>query len=456
MKVMLIQPPSGSGHMDRFFLYEPLGLEYLGAALKKDGHQVVLLDARLEPDYQSAFCALGPEVVGLTGYTNQLNIVKDIATQLKRLNPKVFVMVGGHHATVSPQDYSSEAIDLVVRGEGVGALKDLMPRLEGKRSFEDVPGLGIPGPEMRLTGSRPHPSLDDLPWPDRSLSAKYRGYYFSEWLQPLASIRTSLGCVSRCTFCALWALTEGRYLRRQPEAVVEELKSIAEEAVFFSDDESMADWQRMDRLADLIRESGIRKKFFLYARVDSIIRHPELFAKWKEIGLTRVFVGFESFTDQRLGEMKKGITVEEQVEAARILKDLKVEIYGGFMVDSSFSKRDFKAMATHIRRIRPTTANISVLTPLPGTELYDSRIADLTTRKPELYDILHAVLPTTLPLREFYSEYNKLFYRSTTVGQRIRTLFRFPKGRRLSIMKDYAEISRGFKRGYLHHEAEAR
>ncbi|MEW6182127.1 MAG: hypothetical protein AB1500_02975 [Bacillota bacterium] len=47
MRVMLIESPSSSKFMDKLFLHEPLGLEYLGAALKEEKHAVVLLDARL-------------------------------------------------------------------------------------------------------------------------------------------------------------------------------------------------------------------------------------------------------------------------------------------------------------------------------------------------------------------------------------------------------------------------
>ncbi|MEW6182126.1 MAG: radical SAM protein [Bacillota bacterium] len=154
-----------------------------------------------------------------------------------------------------------------------------MKRLEESQSFEGIPGLGIPGHEMLLTEAMPHPSLDSLPFPDRSPTSKYRNSYFSMWMRPIASIRTSQGCVGRCSFCALWAITGGRYLQRRPEKIIEELNAIKEEYVFFCDDESMCDWRRMDRLADLIKEAGIRKKYFLYARVDTIVKHPGLFAK---------------------------------------------------------------------------------------------------------------------------------------------------------------------------------
>ncbi len=274
MKVTLIYPLSNSKHMDTIYMHEPLALEYLGAGLKLDNHEVTIIDARLEQDYEAVLRSDKPQIVGLTGFTNQLAIVKEMASRIKDIDPSIFIVVGGHHATVKPEDFNVKDIDLVVRGEGVTALSEILQCIESNKPFDSILGLGIPGSEMYLTPSRPHPNLDNLPIPDRSLTIKYRKNYFEEWMKPIASIRTSLGCINRCTYCALWALTDGKYLVRKTEPIIEELQSIEEANVFFCDDESMCDWQRMDKLADLISESGIKKKYYLYARVDTIIKHP--------------------------------------------------------------------------------------------------------------------------------------------------------------------------------------
>ncbi|MDA8334656.1 MAG: radical SAM protein [Peptococcaceae bacterium] len=446
MRVLLIQPPNPNRYMERLNQHEPLALEYLGAALNQDNHEVFLLDARLEPDYEGAFRSFRPDVVGLNGFTPHLNIVRRMAAGVKALDPKVCVIVGGHHATVRAEDYNCEQVDLVVRGEGVAAIREIMKCLEAGSSFEKIPGLGLPGKEMFLTDPRPHPALDSLPFPDRALTAKCRHAYFSEWLRPLASIRTSLGCVSRCSFCALWGITDGRYLYRQPAKIVEELKAIGEEHVFFCDDESMCDWRRMDQLADFIREAGIRKKYYLYARVDTIVKYPGIFAKWKEIGLAQAFIGFESFTDERLKGMKKGITVEQQQEAARIFHDLGIDIYGSFIVDPSFTRKDFADLASYIRRIQTTFTSIGILTPLPGTELYREKVNELTTHQPESYDLVHAVLPTALPLAEFYSEYLKLYRRATPLPRFLHAAGKLKRGHKLAALRDFMYAGSELKR----------
>jgi hypothetical protein len=70
-------------------------------------------------------------------------------------------------------------------------------------------------------------------------------------------------------------------------------------------------------------------------------------------------------------------------------------------------------------------ASFTVLTPLPGTELYAAREAELLSRKPELYDMLHALFPTTLPMQEFYQELAKLWTKAVPMHRVLPTLFRF-------------------------------
>lgn len=426
MKILLIQPQSCDPLMDQVYLFEPLALEYLGAGLRLDGHPVELVDARLEPDPEEACRRFQPDFVGLTGFTSHLNIVKGLATRLKTVCPEALIVVGGHHATVQPEDFNVPDIDVIVIGEGAFTLREIVRAVEQGSGFKEIKGLAIPCPNgMLYTDPRPYTDLNDLPFPDRTLTARYRQNYFSEWFKPLASIRTSLGCTARCNFCALWGITGGKYLRRDPAAVLEELKTIAEPNIFFCDDESMCDVKRMDTLADMISAAGIRKNYFLYGRVDTIVNNPGLLAKWAKIGLSQVFVGMEDFSEARLSAMKKGVTSAQQVQAARILDDLGIMMYASFMVDPAYSREDFGALISFVRRLKLKYATFTVMTPLPGTELHASREEEILSRKPELYDMLHALLPTTLPLEEFYKQLADLYTKAVPLYRVLPSLFRF-------------------------------
>lgn len=425
MRVMLIQPPSSIDFIDGVFMHEPFALEYLGAGLRLDDHEVMLLDARIDRDIIAAANDFAPDIVALTGYTSQANIIKDLTTKLKTLDPPPFVVVGGHHATVQPADFNFPDIDLIVIGEGVEAIREIVREAEAGQNFEVIDGLALPGTIIRFTNFRTHCALDDLPLPDRSLTARYRDQYFSEWLRPLASIRTSLGCVGRCNFCALWSLTDGKYLKRNIQNVVEELKTIQEDNVFFCDDESMCDVKRMDLLADLIAENTIHKKYFLYARADTIVRNPELFKKWRNIGLQQVFVGMECFSDASLRSMNKGVTTTQQEQAVRILKELGILLYASFVVDSNFSKDDFRALTSYVRRLKLQYASFSILTPLPGTKMYEECREKLLPYRPEMSDFLHTVLPTNLSLMEFYAEFARLWQSAIPPHRSMKTFSRY-------------------------------
>ncbi len=426
MKVLLIQPPSVDPLTDQIFLFEPLALEYLGAGLIQDGHEVQLLDARIDPHYKNTYRIFQPDVIGLTGFTNHVNIIKKIASDLKLMNSKVLIVVGGHHATVQPKDFNDSNIDVVVIGEGIFTMQEILRAWERGGKFSIISGIAIPNiTGMIFSKPKAYTDLNELPFPDRSLTAVYRKHYFSEWFKPLASVRTSLGCTGRCNFCALWKITGGSYLRRDPEKVVKELLTVVESNVFFCDDESMCDAKRMDKLADMIAAADIHKKYFLYARVDTIINHPKLFSKWAKIGLSQVFVGMEDFSDKRLKTMKKGITTTQQAEAVSILDRLGIMMYASYMVDPAFTHEDFTSLMAYVRRMRHKYISFTVLTPLPGTALFATREQELLSRKPELYDMLHALLPTTLPMEEFYKEFANLWTKSVPLYRVLPTLLRF-------------------------------
>ena len=79
----------------------------------------------------------------------------------------------------------------------------------------------------------------------------------------------------------------------------------------------------------------------------------------------------------------------------------------------------------YVRKLRHKYATFTVLTPLPGTQLYSSREKDLLSHKPELFDMLHALLPTTLPMQDFYEELAKLWTKAVPLHRVLPTLFRF-------------------------------
>ncbi|HEY9205532.1 MAG TPA: radical SAM protein [Candidatus Methanoperedens sp.] len=428
MKILLIQPAKAQKTIggEDVFIYEPLALEYLASGVKVD-HDVKILDMRFDKDLDKEINEYKPDVVGITSYTVHVNTVKNLFNRIKIIDPRVFTVVGGHHATVAPHDFFTPYIDLIVMGEGVFVFKEIISRLESKRPFDGIAGISyLKGGEQVMIPPEPVTDLDIFPYPARELTEKYRKHYFSEWMKPLASIRTSKGCPNRCNFCALWKLTGGKYLKRKPENIVEELSRIKEKYVFFADDESLVDASRMKKLAELIKEAGIKKRYFLYGRSDTIVKNPGLIKIWKDIGLERVFVGLEFFRDEDLKYINKGSTVENNLEAVKILQSNDIEIYASFIIRPDFSEEDFKEFKEYCRGLELSFLSFAVLTPLPGTDFYEEVKDSLITTDYDLFDFIHTELPTKLPLKEFFNNLNSLYFEAKSPGKSISLMMKYP------------------------------
>lgn len=426
MRILLVQPkkPDITVGGDDFAIFEPLALEYVAAGVEKD-HEVRIIDQRLEDRVEETLQQFDPQVVGITAYTVHVNQVHRLMRRIKERNPGIFTVVGGHHATVAHQDFLAEHIDMVVLGEGTARFAEIVRRLDRGQDTDGIEGTAY----LRDGKAVHHPEaadyeLDDAPFPARHLTRKYRKRYASEWMRPLASLRTSKGCPFKCTYCSLWTLTR-RYLVRDPEKIVEELHTIEEPYVFLADDESFIRADHMTELADRIAASGIRKGYYAYVRADTVVRNPELIARWKQVGLRRVAIGFEFMRDSDLRAVNKGSTVEKNMEAARIVRRTGIDLFAGFMIRPDFEKADFEEMGRALRRQPLEVTGLAVMTPLPGTRFFDQVKDQPMVRNYDYYDFYHTILPTRMPIADFYREWVKLYARAAVLSRQLRHLLRY-------------------------------
>ncbi len=460
MKVLLIQPPKAPmviGGED-MHIYEPLDLEYIAAGVG-DRHSVKVLDMRFDKDIEGCLKEFAPQVVGLTAYTTHVNTVRALCRRIKAALPDALTVVGGHHATAFPQDFEVEAVDVVVAGEGVFSFQEIVQAFEGgrERLRELLEAQGTAGTRILRSRHNAMP-LDSYPLPRRDLTQDHRKQYFSEWMKPLATIVTSKGCPFRCDFCCLWKATEGKYLERSPESIVQELEAIEEKNIFFADAESMINAERMGRLAALIKERGIDKKYYCYARSDTVVKHADLLKQWRDVGLERVFVGFEFFRDEDLGDVRKRATVQENERAMRILNDLDISMIAAFLVKPEFEKEDFRAFGEYCRRLKRelkfSMFLFSVLTPLPGTDFYEATKAKLISQNYDHFDLFHPVLPTKLSKKEFFEELHGLYDQLNGPQELLPTLKRF---RMLDIpktMQRYYRVAKQMRNAYKDYEVD--
>jgi radical SAM superfamily enzyme YgiQ (UPF0313 family) len=191
--------------------------------------------------------------------------------------------------------------------------------------------------------------------------------------------------------------------------VVAEIETVKTRTISFVDDNFLANVPRAHQIADIIRQRGIKKEFGMQARTDTISRHPDLLRQWREAGLETVLIGFEAATQDKLDAVAKGATIEQNERAMDILNALGVHMWGAFIVDPQFTRDDFRQLKAYRERKGVIYPQFTILTPLPGTDLYRQRYGELVTHDYRLFDALHAVLPTRLPREEFYKEFAGLY-----------------------------------------------
>jgi radical SAM superfamily enzyme YgiQ (UPF0313 family) len=424
MKILLVKPP-----LNRNLLApnhdEPLELEYLGAAVSD--HDVRILDMRFDGRLDRTLSGFRPDLVGITAYTCDYNVAISVLEEVKKFDPRIKTAVGGHHATVLPADFARPFVDVVFLGAADDSFREFVVRSESGRPVEEVPNLAfVREGSLHFTarGSAAQ-NLDLLPFPDRRLTREYRSRYRDRMNSRTGLVMTSRGCPFRCSFCACWKIMDGKYLTRSPESIVAEIAAMPEEVelICFADDNTLHSIRRAWRLIELLRERRIRKKFMMYARSDTIVENPDLMEALKGIGLEYLLVGIESFKDAELSSLNKNLTSRTNMEAVRVLKKIGIRISPHLIVNPESSQADFRDLYRGVCEMELFRPVFTVLTPLPGTELYEKNVDRLAIRDYDYFDFTHSVFPTKLPRKEFYLQYAKLYSQSYSFKRYFRGKF---------------------------------
>ena len=422
MKVLLVKVPPDPRSLSTskyFGGLEPLALEYLAAGIQQD-HEVKLIDLRVETgvSIKDALESFQPDIIGSGGCILEVFPIKKAFAEVKKILPNVLTVVGGHHATLLPHDFFDPNIDVIVVGEGVFPFQKICDFHQKQKSFKDIKNIYYrENGEMVFTGKTPHPPLDTLPFPARELTSHIRNKYsavFSSGDPLITVIRGSMGCIYRCKFCSITTVLNHQLYTRDIDCILEELAPLKESYICWLDDEHFVNPQRAIQLARAIDKAGIKKTHRIRARTDHIYKHPECVEEWAKIGLDVVMIGFDSYKDEELKELRKGADTTINEEVVRICHANNVKIKGNFIVHPGYEREDFDRLAQYVRKLGITFPGFTILTPHPGTPLYEELKDKVTSTNYNLFDGFHALLPTRLPLKEFYREVSRIIPLATS------------------------------------------
>ena len=358
-----------------------LSLSYLGAVLQREGVEVEvlnLLTARYSANkIKRKLEEYRPHVVGTSCATMSYPTASRVLKACKRFDPSVVTVIGGPHVSFTAKETLEHApwIDIVVCGEGEETLAALIRALEGGASLRGVPGIAFrEDGAIVLTETRPPiEDLDALPMPARHLLplSKYRA------LGAPASVITSRGCPYKCIFCSGPRLFGRRVRFREPKLVVDEIEYIHKELGFdkmnIVDDTFTINHRHAREVCQEILRRGLKFQWNVFARADTVTE--DILKIMKEAGCVWLLFGVESASPEILKTIKKGTTPDGVRRGVKLSAEAGIKVFNSFIIglpgESPETAQQSLAFAQELDKQYGAKYGFHLLSPLPGTELYE-------------------------------------------------------------------------------------
>jgi len=413
-KVLLIDPPFFR-FMDENQPNPPLGLAYLAGYLVNKGFSnVVIYNADFNPFERLGECNCAyakettmfgtykkrvqdlnhplyaevmktiaeqkPAVIGISSKTAKFFIIKNIVGMIKEKYKQIPIVIGGPHSTALPQETLERTqADFVVRGEGEETFYELLKAIFSKeKKYDKVDGISLKKDGQVIHNKdRPYiQDIDAIPFPRKDLML-FREHVDKD---KMGGIFSSRGCPFNCAFCDARTTWSRRVRKRSPQNIVDEViftkKKYGTSFFSFSDDCFITDKKHTFAFCELLIKNGLpqlpRKDFRRWCEIHPNLITNDVISKIKEAGCVAVAIGVESGSQKTLDRVHKGTTKDIIRNAVQVIKDNGIEV--GIYCIIGFpweTVDDIDETISFMKELQPDSENLSILTPLPSTEIYD-------------------------------------------------------------------------------------
>ena len=383
--ICLVSPPTRA---NSYML--PFALLHLSAWLNKEGLPSRIIDmkskifnrvvskadrAKLMVEIVNEIKSSNPEYVGITCFTYDYNTVVELAKLIKNeLNTKI--IVGGIHPTCVPNDFFFEGspFDFIVVGDGELPLTDL---LSGKKSLEEIPGLGYKETNGNIrindnTSTADYMLLPQLPYEQLDMefyatpNTKVVRYLYASGV----NLMTAKGCPFSCTFCAN---KSHKILYRPIKTVVDEIELLHKkykiDSFYIQDDTFGIKKERVIAFLDELESRKLNLFWGMETRVN-LVEEP-LIKRLANAHCIQIDFGVESGSQESLDRMKKGIKVENTIKAFDLCRKYGIRSFANIMFNTpGETADDVNKTIELLARIRPSVLGLALTLPLPGTQIY--------------------------------------------------------------------------------------
>ena len=357
---------------EQFFEVEklpPLGLAYLSAVLERDGIQTDIHDDYLLNWGNERVVKLCNkyDVIGITGLTATSLVAIDLAKKIHDKFPNKFLICGGAHATLFPEQMI-KYFNTVVKGEGEQVIVDIVKNRQ----------KGI------IEGIKTE-NLDTLPMPARYKLPLEKYPLTNEFLKAnrIFSMNSSRGCPFNCSFCSVKTIWGREYRAFSARRVAIEIKYLIDNynanGIYFREDNFTFDRNRVVGICDYIKDWNL--EWVCESRVEHL--DEELIKIMYNAGCRAIWFGTESGSNRMLKILHKGVNKEKAIETFRLCKKYKIKTGASFMLGlPQETKGEMYDTLNFAHKLDSYWTWFNYYLGIPGSDLYNRII------KEKLYDKL--------------------------------------------------------------------
>jgi len=366
------------------------GISYISSILKEHGHQTQLLvlgDNQWKASenlLRTTMEEFDPRLVCFTAVYSQYAFIEKIAALTKSQWPEKYLLIGGVHATLQPEEVSGGPFDAICVGEGEYPTVELCDQLESQIEPHGIANLWIKSPAGNIERNQPRDFLEDLdqlPFPDREMWKPW----MKEQLGGDLALLLGRGCPYDCTYCSNHALrnvAQGKYVRmRSPENILQEVAFLHERyphrSMYF-EVETIAlnkNWlvELCNQLTTFNSTISQAISFGCNIRISPRIKDESLFAALEKANFYKLNIGLESGSEKiRRDVLKRIYSNDDFLEIVSLARKYGLKIFVFNMIGlPGESLDDHKETISLNRLCQPDGHYTGIFYPYPGTELYN-------------------------------------------------------------------------------------
>lgn len=413
-RVLLVRPL----YDKRVASLEPLGLEYIMAAIKLEGKFCRIHDEGIKSRFgrfKRLLKAIDENRITLLGFSVMSNVawyVLKTVKKLKELRPQLKIMVGGAEVTINHKDFMLDDIDYVYYDNGIESMRKAIRNRFSEEALKECTGFAYRKADGSWSENEKCAPISDYGiLPDRSHFYENRKKFKVLAQGTFSVLKTAFSCPQKCNFCISRQFNGCHYAVRKAEDVVEEIINLDNDKIFIIDDDFLVDKERARNICSMLLKRGCKKTFMIFSRADSIVNCEDIMPLLYKVGFREMLVGLEAVNDETLKSYNKNSSVALNRRAVRILRENRTVCVGLFVINYDFKHKNFMEINRFIKEEKLIWVLFSILIPFKGTVIHEQNKDRLYKYEYKRTDGTYVLMqPEHLPKWLFELEYKFLYY----------------------------------------------